>query len=247
MMIAKVKKMKQLVSSLKRSFPLLIAMGMMVSCLNDQEMPIEITPIAYVSFYHGSTQSDELQIRVDNNSYPRHYTPFKFGTYIDYGNFYTGNRNFSFGNLGTVNSLLDTAITLKASQAYSVFLADEADLFLPIVVEDKLTNPGAGKALIRLAHLSPDTEEVDLFIGNGNTPVFEGSSFHNITDFKVVNSGAAVLKLNSGQSGETLVTTAETTIREGRIYTLVIRGRQDNSSGSANNLGIQVIRNYPNY
>lgn len=246
-MIAKVKKMKQLVSSLKAALPLLIAVGTLSSCLNDQDMNNEITPIAYVSFYHGATQSDELAIRVDNNSYPRHYTPFKFGTYMDYGNFYTGDRNFSFSNSGTANSLLDTVITLKASQAYSVFLADQEDLFLPVVVEDKLTDPGAGKALIRLVHLSPNTSEVNLVIGNADTPVFEGSSFLEVTDYMPITSGAAVIKLNDAQTGETLVTTAETTIQPGRIYTYVVRGHRNNTSGSANNLGIQVIRNYPNY
>lgn len=246
-MIAKVKKMKQLVSRLKAALPLLIAVGTLSSCLNDQDLSNEITPIAYVSFYHGATQSDELAIRVDNNSYPRHYTPFKFGTYMDYGNFYTGDRNFSFSNSGTANSLLDTVITLKASQAYSVFLADEEDLFLPIVVEDKLTDPGAGKALIRLAHLSPNTSDVNLEISNVETSIFVGSSFLDVTDYKIVSSGNAIIKLNDAQTGETLVTTAETTIEPGRIYTYVVRGHRNNTSGSANNLGIQVIRNYPNY
>ncbi len=245
-MIAKEKKKKQIVSSLKAALPLLIALGMM-SCLNDQDMGNEITPIAYVSFYNGSTLADELAIRVDNNAYPRQYLPFKFGTYIDYGNFYTGDRNFSFGKLGTVTSLLDTVITLKASQTYSVFLADEEDLLLPIVVEDKLINPGEGKALIRLAHLSPDTAEVDLSMGRGGTVVFEGSSYREVGDFKVIDSGTTLLKLKDAQSGVTLVTTAETIFRSGRIYTLVIRGLQKNSQDAANNLEIQVIRNYPNY
>lgn len=246
-MIAKVKKKKQIVSSIKSVLPLLIALGILSSCMNDQDMRNELTPIAYVSFYHGSTQGDELGIRVDNNSYPRHYLPFKFGTYIDYGNFYTGDRKFSFRNAGTANSLLDTVITLKASQTYSVFLADDEDLFLPVVVEDKLTDPGAGKALIRLAHLSPNTSEVNLVIGNADTPIFEDSSFLGVTDYKVVSSGSAVLKLNDSQTGETLVTTAETTIQPGRIYTYVVRGHRNNNSGSASNLGIQVLRNYPNY
>jgi len=246
-MIAKEKKKKQLVSSLKAALPLLVALGMMSSCLNDLDMGNEITPIAYVSFYNGSTLADELAIRVDNNAYPRQYLPFKFGTYIDYGNFYTGDRNFSFGNLGTAISLLDTVITLKASQTYSVFLADEEDLLLPIVVEDKLINPGEGKALIRLAHLSPDTAEVDLSMGRGGTVVFEGSSYREVGDFKVIDSGTTLLKLKDAQSGVTLVTTAETIFRSGRIYTLVIRGLQKNSQAAANNLEIQVIRNYPNY
>lgn len=246
-MIAKVKKKKLIVSSLKATMSLVIALGLLSSCLNDQDINHEVTPIAYVSFYHGSTQGDELGIRVDNNDYPRHYLPFKFGTYIDYGNFYTGDRKFSFSNVGTANSLLDTVITLKASQTYSVFLADDEDLFLPIVVEDKLTDPGAGKALVRLAHLSPDTSEVNLVIGDSETPIFESSSFQEVTDYKVVTSGNAVIKLNNAHTGETLVTTAGTSIQPGRIYTYVVRGHRNNTSGSANNLGIQVLRNYPNY
>ena len=245
-MITKVEKMKRMIFRSTAVLSMFTAVGLMSSCLNDQDMNV-ITPIAYVSFYHGATQSDELAIRVDNNAYPRHYLPFNFGTYIDYGNFYTGDRNFTFSNSGTANSLLDTLITLKASQTYSVFLVDEENLILPIVVEDKLTSPGEGKALIRLAHLSPDTSDVDLMMDDDETILFEGSSFQQVTEYKAIDSGAAVLKLTDSQSGETLVTTAETTIRPGRIYTYVVRGRKNNSSGSASNLGIQVVRNYPNY
>lgn len=245
-MITKPRKMRPFILRHTAALPMLLILGMMSSCLDNRDMS-EITPIAYVSFYHGAMQSEELSISVDNNSYPRYYYPFKFGTYIDYGNFYTGDREFSFRNSGASNSLLDTLITLKASQTYSVFLADEGDLFLPIVVEDKLTNPGGSKAHIRLAHLSPDTSEVNLVMGNEETALFESSSFQQVTDYKAVDSGAAVLELKDALSGETLVTTTEIAIQPGRIYTMVIRGYQNSDSETSSSLGIQVIRNYPNY
>lgn len=219
--------------------------AMLSSCLNDEDM-VGITPIAYVSFYHGTTQAEELAISVDNKAYPRDYSPFAYGTYIDYGNFFTGSRNFSFSNSTRTSSLLDTLITLKASQTYSVFLADEANSFVPIIVEDHLSNSGEGKALLRLVHLSPVTAAVTLLANNGSTPLFGPMDFKEVTDYKVMNSGPVVLKVNEVQSGQTLVASEEVTLHPGRIYTVIIKGGQSIST-STEELDIQIIRNYPNY
>jgi hypothetical protein len=84
-------------------------------------------------------------------------------------------------------------------------------------------------------------------MGNSDSPVFEARPFMGVTDYKVINSGTAVFKLIDVQSGEILVTTAETNIQPGRIYTLVAKGRRNQSATATNNLGLQLIRNYPNY
>ncbi|EON75355.1 hypothetical protein ADIS_4059 [Lunatimonas lonarensis] len=215
------------------------------SCLNETEMP-EMAPIAFVSFYHGSPQTDQLTITVDNRVY--NSNPFRFGNYFDYGNFYTGSRNFSFRNPGASSSLLDTLVTLKASETYSVFLADHQELFKTIIVKDKLENPGPGKALLRIAHLSPDTPAVNLVIGNAAQPVIEEQSFGEISDYKAIDAGRFNLAIREADgSGATLVVANETSVLAGRIYTLVIRGYSEHGQGTENRLSLQMIRNYPNY
>ncbi|WP_209330413.1 DUF4397 domain-containing protein [Lunatimonas salinarum] len=215
------------------------------SCLDEQQFT-EVTPIAYVSFYHGSPQTDPISITVDSRVY--NTNPFTFGSYFEYGNFYTGERNFSFRNPGTSSSLLDTVVNLKASEAYSVFLAEQQDLFQPIIVKDELVNPGPEKALLRLVHLSPDAPQVHLLVGSETEAVFEDQAFGDVSAYKAIDSGRFTLRILDAESGEEeLVSANDISIMAGRIYTLVLRGYQENASGTENRLSLQLLRNYPNY
>lgn len=215
------------------------------SCLDDSDVPDPL-PIAYVSFYHGAPQVDQLSISVDNRPYNNN--PIRFGDYFDYGNFYTGDRNFSFRNPGASSSLLDTLVTLKASQAYSVFFVEQEDLFEPVIVEDKLSNPGEGKALIRLAHLSPDTQDISLVIDEEEEATIENQSFGEVSAYKAVDSGVVKVAIKESASADSdLVAANEVNLREGRIYTLVVRGYSESSQGTEKKLSLQLLRNYPNF
>ncbi|MCC5936291.1 MAG: DUF4397 domain-containing protein [Lunatimonas sp.] len=223
---------------------LLLAFGAS-SCLDEQSVP-EATPIAFVSFYHGSPQTDPITITVDNRVY--NSNPFGYGNYFEYGNFYTGQRSFSFRNPGASSSLLDTVVTLKASEAYSFFIAEHEDLFEPIIVKDQLENPGQGKALLRLAHLSPDSPEVHLRVGTAVEPVLKDQAFGEVSAYKAIDAGRFALKILDAESGEEeLVSANDISILAGRIYTLVLRGYKENTSGTENRLSLQLLRNYPNY
>lgn len=223
---------------------LFVALGVS-SCLDEQDVP-EATPIAFVSFYHGSPQTDPMTITVDNRVY--NSNPFGYGNYFEYGNFYTGQRSFSFRNPGASSSLLDTVVNLKASEAYSFFIAEHEDLFEPIIVKDELKNPGQGKALLRLAHLSPDAPEVHLRVGAEVEPVLKDQAFGEVSEYKAIDAGRFALRILDAATGEEeLVSANEISILAGRIYTLVLRGYQENTTGTENRLSLQLLRNYPNY
>src|SRR5690554_3358064 len=143
----------------------------LTSCLDDDDANVNPEPVAYVSFYHGLPNLPSIQIEVDNNRY--NTNAFDYSTYFDYGRFYTGDRNFSFKVGNAANSLLDTLVKFEADKAYSFFISEEEDGFLPLLVEDDLDSPAAGKAMIRLIHLSPDAPEVTLQIGEDEEELFE--------------------------------------------------------------------------
>ncbi len=219
----------------------------LTSCLDDDDHYLDATPVAYVSFYHGSPQISSLRIEVDNQSYPKAVSHvFDYSTYYDYGRFFPGERNFSFKAGNAANSLLDTLVKFEADKAYSFFISEEEDGFLPLLVEDDLDSPASGKALIRLVHLSPDTPEVTLQIGDDDGDLFESQAYREVSDFVEVEAGRPNLKLVAATGGESLVSASGVNIREGRIYTLVVRGYKESSS-TANSLSLQLVRNYPNY
>lgn len=216
----------------------------LTSCLDNDDQNLEAVPVAYVSFYHGSPNISSLRIEVDHRPY--NTNTFDYSTYFDYGRFYTGQRDFSFKAGNAANSLLDTLVKFEADKAYSFFITEEEDGLLPLIVEDELDSPAAGKALLRLVHLSPDVADVNLQVGEDEEELFENHGYREVSDFEEVEVGRLDLNLLSAANGESLVSATNVNIREGRIYTLVVRGYKE-SSNTANSLSLQLVRNYPNY
>lgn len=217
----------------------------LTSCLNNDDKPLEPAPVAYVSFYHGSPSLPSIQIAVDHEPY--NSNTFDYSTYFDYGRFYTGKRNFSFKAGNASNSLLDTLVNFEADKAYSFFLSEEEEgSFVPVIVEDDLESPSSGKAMVRLVHLSPDAAKVNLKVGDKENDLFEDQEFRDVTDFVEVEAGRVNFDLLSADNKTSLVKAESVNLREGRIYTLVVRGYKETSS-SVNGLSLQLVRNYPNY
>lgn len=217
----------------------------LTSCLDDDEARIDPVPEAYVSFYHGAPNLSSLRIEVDHKTY--NTNPFDYSTYFDYGRFYTGDRNFSFKLGNAANSLLDTLVKFEADKAYSFFISEEQDSFIPVIVEDEIESPARGKALFRLINLSPDAPEVTLLMGEDEEELFENQAYREVSDFVEVAAGRVDLKLQGSADNESLVTAESVNIQEGRIYTLVVRGYVDPSAGTAKSVSLQLVRNYPNY
>ena len=215
------------------------------SCLDDDTNSLDPVPVAYVSFYHGSPTTSALSIEVDNKLY--NTNTFAYSTYFDYGNFYTGERTFSFKSGNAANTLLDTLVEFEPDIAYSFFISEEDGAFVPVIVEDELDIPAEGKAMVRLVHLSPDAAGVNLQIGGDDSNLFEDQNYQEVSDFEEIDAGRLDLVLNSTTGNEELVTAEDVNIREGRIYTLVVRGYTDPSAGNNNGLSLQLLRNYPNY
>ncbi|MDO6439482.1 DUF4397 domain-containing protein [Cyclobacterium sp. 1_MG-2023] len=245
-MNAKINYLKKKASAKGKYLLMLMILPITFSCLDDEGPSSAYEPTAYVSFYNGTNESSDIQIEVDSTVYDR--KSFDFGEFIDYWYFYTGERNFSFVDNDSDQSLLDTAVNLDVEKAYSFFLTESNDEYTTLFIEDSLETPVNGKALIRLVHLAADGPEVDLYQRNNEDAVLESLSFLEFTDFVNVDIGETdfILKASSDNQNE-LVRLNDIHLREGRIYTVVIRGKLGADSNSAEALRLQLIRNYPNY
>ncbi|GAB2994983.1 hypothetical protein GCM10027284_11980 [Cyclobacterium sediminis] len=245
-MNTKINYLKKKASATGKYLLILMILPITFSCLDDEGPNSAYEPTAYVSFYNGTNESSDIQIEVDTTVYDR--KSFEFGEFIDYWYFYTGERNFSFVDNDSDQSLLDTAVNLGVEKAYSFFLTETGDEYTTLFIEDSLENPVNGKALIRLVHLAADGPEVDLYQRNNEDAVLEELSFLEFTDFVNVDIGETdlILKVSSDDQNE-LIRLNDIHLREGRIYTVVIRGKLGADSNSAEALRLQLIRNYPNY
>lgn len=213
---------------------------MMTACLdNDEGQPIP--PSAFLSIYHASPDGPNLDIyteasRINNN-------PLEYSTTFPYSPFYVGERKLKFNPHNAVNTLLETEFTLVQDKVYSMFLVNKAADIDALIVEDVWEEPDSENAQVRLVHLSPDTEDIEVLIDDELLPFGEQNEYLEITDFESIESGSVKVTLKSKASGETLLTVNEIEIRGNRVYTLVVRGFSNPANGN-NNLSLQLLTNY---
>jgi hypothetical protein len=231
---------------LKNWYLLFLIVPFTFSCLNNDDGNLGNIPTAYVSFYNGAVTPSRIKIEVDGKTYnPR---PFDYGIHLDYWYFYTGERNFIFSNpQSSDQTLLDTAITLKVDKAYTFFMTHDGEKLTTLFTEDSLKLPESGKALIRLVHLSHDTPDLDLYLGGEETAFMENKNFMDITSFRPIATGRTDFLLRTSEDQELVAMLPDMNIREGRIYTLIIRGKAEQGNDSDPPIRLQLIRNYPNF
>jgi hypothetical protein len=146
---------------------------------------------------------------------------------------------------GTVNT---TNLAADAGKYYSVFITGRVQAPEVVVTTDDLTRPEAGKAKVRVLHLSPDSPSLDISGTVSASPaalqvLFGGNTYKKTTEFKNIDPGFYRLQVREAGS-ITPISTATTTnqtapcffctgsatneftmnLEAGKIYTLVIRG-----------------------
>jgi len=226
-----------------KAFGILLSLSsvlLMTACLDNFEGQ-PIPPSAYLSIYHASPDAPALDIyteasRINNN-------PLEYSATFPYSAFYVGDRKLRFNPHNAANTLLETEFTLEQDKVYSMFLVNKAAELDAVKVEDIWEEPDSEKAQIRLAHLSPDTGDIEVIINENDLLFGEKNVYLEITDFEALDKGEIQVTLKSKESGETLLAVDEIEISGNRVYTLVVRGFSDPANGN-NNLSIQLITNY---
>lgn len=216
---------------------------LMSSCLDNLENT-PLPPTAYVSIYQGSPDAPAMDIFANANRVNRE--PLEFTQVLGYSPFFPGKRDFRFTPFNSASSLLEKEFELKADSVYSLFVINETATLDAILVKDVWEEPSASKAQLRLVHLSPDTESVDLFVNDESSPLLEESSYKDISDYLELNPGNSTLKIISSETGETLLTSGTLDLKGNRVYTLVMRGLKSEVNGPKK-LDIQLITNFISY
>lgn len=235
--------------SLKRAilfltFPLL--MLSLSSCLNDDNgvEPIDI-PVAYVSLYHASPDAQNLDVTVDQKKLFN--SAFKYTDASPYLRFYTGERDLKFTPYNASNTLLDTTVTLKDKEFYSVFVVGTENDIEALITEDDIPEVGEGKALVRIVHLSPDTEAVNLLKDEDEDPLFDNIEYKKASTYKEIDAEKTSFDLISSDDDGALSSVSNYDFRAGNVYTIIVRGFSELPAGNSNSLSIQIVPNYISY
>lgn len=119
---------------------------------------------------------------------------------------------------GTKDSIIEATLVVDGGKSYTVAAVNKAEnLELQAFTNNK--QGMAGKASLRVAHLSPDVPAVN--VGpKGAVPLFKDLSFKSISGYQVVNPGSYDLSVSTAD-GKEILSLPGTNLQSGKNYTVL--------------------------
>lgn len=191
-----------------------------------------------VKVIHASPDAPGVDILVDNTVV--NSTALNFPQNTDYLEVLAGTRNIKVNPSMSSTSVINADVTFMSDSYYSIFAVNEVANIEPLVLEDDLTAPAAGKAHVRFIHLSPDAPAVDITLTDG-TVVFGNISFKEFTAFTPLNFGGYDLEVRIAGTSQVVLSLGTINLEDGNIYTVFAKGFVSGSGAQA--LGAQIIVN----
>jgi hypothetical protein len=135
-------------------------------------------------------------------------------------------RDFRLFTRGSdaIRQLTSTNEGLWEGRRYTVISSSRPD-GLPMIqaFHDDLLPPSAGKARVRVIHLSPSLREIDVYAGD-DLCLLRGVSFREATSYIDVEPGKLPLELHRSGERRRSHKLATTTVTAGNSYTFIITG-----------------------
>jgi len=213
----------------------LFTLTLVTSCKKDEET----TPKANVMVVHASPDAPGVDLLVDNTKVNAAALTFPNNT--GYLQVNAGTRNVKVNVTGTTTTAIEANLPLAENKSYSVFATGAVASIAPLVIEDNLATPAAGKAHVRFIHLSPDAPAVDIVVAGSGDMVFENKAFRQYSDFTPLNAGTYNLEVRATGSPVPVLGLPNIVLEAGKIYTVFAKGFLVGTGDQA--LGAQIIIN----
>lgn len=222
------------------TFLLIGGISLLSSCLPDRD-PVTPPDAAFVTIYHGSPDAPNLDIYAETNRINN--SPLTYGNSFPYSQFFIGQSLLRFTPHNAANTVLETTHTFEKDKVYSIFIINRLAEIEAIKVEDKWSDPTSENAQIRLAHLSPDSGNIRVKIGEEEVFFGAANNFEEVTSFKDLEKGKYSVSILNEDGSKELLKINEIEIRGNRVYSLIVRGFADSENGN-NPLSAQLLTNY---
>jgi hypothetical protein len=214
------------------------------SCKKNEDVVTAPVEEANIIIKHASPDAPNVDLLVDGVKI--NTSAVGFNTNTGYLKIKAGARNIKVNAVGSTTSVINSNLTLAKDKNYTLYAANRLSNIEPVLVEDNLTAPAAGKAHIRFVHLSPDAPAVNIVNGAATTNLFSSVAFKSSTAFTPVDATAAgtAFTFNIRNATTTAsVASVPVTLVAGKIYTIVIRGFVTPPTNNTNSLGTTLITN----
>jgi hypothetical protein len=144
-------------------------------------------------------------------------------------------------NVATATPLVSVTnnLVLSGSASYSLFLMGPAATAQGIVLQDFLSPPTAGNALVRFVHASSDTAGLDIFQDDATTVSVSGLIYRGGSGYLSVPAGAHNYKLNLTGTTNLALPVQALTLEAGKVYTAVVLG--SSVAGAARPLSLNLL------
>lgn len=255
--------MKNLISKNKGLLPLAGSLLVLAACTKNivDETPRESDPGTYASvqIYNVALGTKGNFLYIDG--VPVNGSPFVFtqttatnatftGSGLTYG-LAPGTHTFTLKDTAaaTTQPPLVFNNSLQPNTAYTLFTFDTLTSVQQLMVQNTFTVPLDTTARLRFAHLSylkgGTPENVDIFSKNKNANVFTNVAFKTVTDFIPYASRKADTLIARQAGTTTDLATVFITPSVKRFYTVVFRGRHNNTVAA--NLYPRQLVSFINY
>jgi len=229
-----------------RNLTAIAAVGLiaLVGACSDSENPVAPAPVtANVKVVHASPNAPAVDIQIDDAS-PAAVDSLAYPNNTGYVALSAGTRNVKVNVNKTLTSVINANLALEAGKNYTVFAIDSVSKIGPLVLEDNLAAPAAGKAHVRFVHLSPDAPAVDIAVAGGGPVVFSNTAFGEFKDFTPLDAGTYALEVRGAGSPTPVLDLGNVTLVDGKIYTVFAKGFFTGalSTGIAT-IGAEIIAN----
>ena len=191
-----------------------------------------------VKVIHASPDAPGVDILVDGTIV--NSSALNYPQSTDYLSPLAGTRNIKVNPSGSSTSVIDANVTFGADMFYSVFAVNDVANIEPLVLEDDLTMPAAGKAHVRFIHLSPDAPAVDITLTDG-TVIFANKMFKDFTAFTPLDFGSYDLEVRAAGTSQVVLPLGTINLEDGKIYTVFAKGFLNGTGTEA--LGAEIIVN----
>lgn len=211
----------------------------MVACNDDDDD--DNTPaasVARVMVTHASPDAPGVDLLVDDAKVNTAALTFPNST--AYLNVNAGTRNIKVNVAGTSTTVINANVPFVANKNYSLFAVDSVASIAPLLFEDDLTAPAAGKAHVRFIHLSPNAPAVDVALTGGSV-VFPAYEFTDGSAFAPLDAGTYNLEVRLAGTTTVVLPLPGIALTAGKIYTVYAKGFVGGTGAQA--LGAQIILN----